>query len=153
VDFGSGEGIAGRNVCKAHERMHQGELPRVIELEARNALSRRRDCRFCELSQLTAIDKGLPRPLAKPGRILHRSGESLRTERLAHHRQVGAILRAARGDNHLEAAPDALPLVPLVVRQLALRPNLTPLTIERLRLSPVRSRSSLELGNGRQQGR
>jgi hypothetical protein len=37
--------------------MHQGELPRMIELEARNALSRRRDGRFRELSQLAAIDK------------------------------------------------------------------------------------------------
>ena len=35
VDFGSGEGIAGRNVCEAHERMHEGELPRVIELDSR----------------------------------------------------------------------------------------------------------------------
>ena len=59
VDFGSGEGIAGRNVCEADERMHEGELPRVIELEARNALSRRRDRRLRELSQLAAIDKGL----------------------------------------------------------------------------------------------
>ena len=35
------------------------ELPGVIELEARNALSCRRDCRFGEFSQLAAIDKGL----------------------------------------------------------------------------------------------
>jgi hypothetical protein len=58
VDFGSGEGIAGRNVCEAHERMHEGELPRVIELEARNAFSRRGDRRFRKFSQLAAIDKG-----------------------------------------------------------------------------------------------
>ena len=58
VHFGSGEGIAGRNVCEAHQRMHQGELPRVIEPEARNALSRRGESRFRELSQLAAIDKG-----------------------------------------------------------------------------------------------
>ncbi len=50
VDFGSGEGIAGGDVREADERMHQGELPRVIELEARNALSGRRDRRFRELS-------------------------------------------------------------------------------------------------------
>jgi hypothetical protein len=29
---GWGEGIAGRNVCEAHERTHEGELPRVIDL-------------------------------------------------------------------------------------------------------------------------
>jgi hypothetical protein len=57
VDFGGVEGIAGRNVCEAHERMHEGELPRVIQLEARNALSRRGDRWFRELSQLAAIDK------------------------------------------------------------------------------------------------
>jgi hypothetical protein len=30
VDFGSGEGVAGRNVCEAHERMHEGELARRL---------------------------------------------------------------------------------------------------------------------------
>ena len=55
---GGGEGISSCDVCKAYERMHQGELPRVIELEARNPLSRRRDCRLRELSQLAAIDEG-----------------------------------------------------------------------------------------------
>jgi hypothetical protein len=39
VDFGSGEGVAGRDVCEAGERMHEGELPRVIELEADSGLS------------------------------------------------------------------------------------------------------------------
>jgi hypothetical protein len=58
VDFGGGEGIAGCDVCEAYERVHQGELPRVIELEAWDALSGRRDRRFRELSQLAAIDKG-----------------------------------------------------------------------------------------------
>ena len=58
VDFGSGEGIAGRNVCEAHKRTHEGELPRVIELEARNAFARRGERRFGKFSQLAAIDKG-----------------------------------------------------------------------------------------------
>jgi len=57
VDFGGRKGIAGRDVCEAHKRMHEGELPRVIELEARNAFSRRGDRWFRELSQLAAIDK------------------------------------------------------------------------------------------------
>jgi hypothetical protein len=38
--------------------MHEGKLPRVVELEARNALSRRGDRWFRELSQLATIDKG-----------------------------------------------------------------------------------------------
>jgi hypothetical protein len=50
VDFGSGEGIASRDVREADDRMHQGELPRVIELEARIALSGSRDRRFRKLS-------------------------------------------------------------------------------------------------------
>ncbi len=50
VDFGSGEGVAGRDVCEAYECVHEGELPRMIELEAWNALSCRRDCRFREFS-------------------------------------------------------------------------------------------------------
>ena len=31
VDFGRGEGIAGRNVREAHERMREGELPRFLQ--------------------------------------------------------------------------------------------------------------------------
>ena len=58
VDFGGRKGIAGRDVCEAHKRMHEGKLPRVVELEARNALSRRGDRWFRELSQLATIDKG-----------------------------------------------------------------------------------------------
>ena len=58
MEFGSGEGIAGCDVGEAYERVHQGKLPRVIELEAGNALSGRRDGRFRELSQLAAIDEG-----------------------------------------------------------------------------------------------
>jgi hypothetical protein len=38
VDFGGRKGIVSRVVCEAHKRMHEGELPRVIELEAWNAL-------------------------------------------------------------------------------------------------------------------
>jgi hypothetical protein len=58
MDFGSGEDIAGCDVCEAHKRMHQCKLPRVVEFEARNALSGQSDGRFSELSQLAAIDKG-----------------------------------------------------------------------------------------------
>ena len=41
VEFGGGKGIASGNVREAHEGVHQGELPRVIEPQSRNALSRR----------------------------------------------------------------------------------------------------------------
>jgi hypothetical protein len=33
------QGVAGGDVREAHQRMHEGKLPRVIELEARDALS------------------------------------------------------------------------------------------------------------------
>ena len=39
MDFCGGEGIGGRDVCEAYKRTHQCELPRVVELEAGNALS------------------------------------------------------------------------------------------------------------------
>jgi len=45
-------------VCEAYKRVHQCKLPRMIELEARNAFSGRCDGRFRELSQLTAINEG-----------------------------------------------------------------------------------------------
>ena len=59
IEFRGGEGVAAGDVGEAHEGVHQGELPRVVELEAGDALSRRRDGRFRELSQLAAIDEGL----------------------------------------------------------------------------------------------
>jgi hypothetical protein len=40
VEFGCREGIAGRDVCEPDEGVHDGELPRMIQLEAGNALSR-----------------------------------------------------------------------------------------------------------------
>ena len=45
VELGRGEGIAGRDVCEAHERMHESELARVIEFEAWNTLSASLDFR------------------------------------------------------------------------------------------------------------
>src|SRR4029077_13489521 len=59
MEFRRREGIAAGNVGEAHERMHQGELARVVKLEPGNALSRRGDRRFGEPAQLTAIDEGL----------------------------------------------------------------------------------------------
>ncbi len=50
VEFYGGEGIASGNVGEAHQRVHQGELSRVVELEAGDALSRRRDGRLGELA-------------------------------------------------------------------------------------------------------
>jgi hypothetical protein len=40
VDFSGGERIAGGDVCKPYERVHESELSWMVELEARNAFSR-----------------------------------------------------------------------------------------------------------------
>ena len=42
IDFGGAEGIGGRDVGEADESVHQGQLSRVVELEARNAFAGRR---------------------------------------------------------------------------------------------------------------
>src|SRR5271157_6227653 len=55
VEFGSREAVAGGDVTEAHESVHEGESPRIVELEAGNALSGGGDCRLRQLSQLPAI--------------------------------------------------------------------------------------------------
>jgi hypothetical protein len=55
VEFGSREAVAGRDVDEAHESVHDGELPRIVELEAGNALSGVGDGRLRQFSQLPSI--------------------------------------------------------------------------------------------------
>ena len=50
VDFRGAEGIASGNVREAHEGVHQGELPWVVEPQSRDALSRRGNGRLREPS-------------------------------------------------------------------------------------------------------
>ena len=57
IEFGCGKPIGG-DVTEAHECVHERELPRVVELEAGDALSGRGDCRLRQLSQLPAVDEG-----------------------------------------------------------------------------------------------
>jgi hypothetical protein len=52
------EAVGGGDMTEAHERVHERELPRVIELEAGSALSGGGDRRVRQLSQLPAIDEG-----------------------------------------------------------------------------------------------
>lgn len=54
-----GELAAGRDIGKTHQRMHHGQLPRVIQLEAGYPSSVGKDRGFGELAQLTAADEGL----------------------------------------------------------------------------------------------
>jgi hypothetical protein len=57
--------------------MHEGELPWMIELEAWNALSGRRDRRFGQFSQLAAINKGLQDILLHVEIVVVDRGQSL----------------------------------------------------------------------------
>ena len=59
VQVTGGERIAGGDVGKAHDRVHQRVLPRVIEFQSWDALPVREACRFGELPQLPAIHEGL----------------------------------------------------------------------------------------------
>jgi hypothetical protein len=92
VEFGRGESIAGRDVCEAHERMHESELARVIELEARNTLSGRGDRRFRKFSQLTAIDKGLQDVLLHVEIVVVDGRHGLAEDRKVFHRFVDAVI-------------------------------------------------------------
>jgi hypothetical protein len=59
LDFGGRKGIASRDVCEAHKRTHEGELPRgdrALGLECAFPVAVIDG--FRELSQLAAIDKG-----------------------------------------------------------------------------------------------
>jgi hypothetical protein len=57
VQLFRGEGITGGYVREADEGMHQGELARMIELEAGNAFAIRQTRGFGELAQLSAVDE------------------------------------------------------------------------------------------------
>jgi len=92
VDFGGGEGAAGRDMREAHERMHEGQLPRVIELEAGDALSGSGDCWFCKLSQLAAIHKGLQDVLLDVEIVVVDSRHGLAESGKVFHRFVDAVI-------------------------------------------------------------
>jgi hypothetical protein len=59
VQVRGGEVITGGDVGKAYERVHQRDLPRVIEFQTWDALPVREAGRFGELPQLPAIDERL----------------------------------------------------------------------------------------------
>lgn len=59
IDFAGAERVGGRDLRKAHESMHQGQLAGIVELETRNAFAGRGDGGFGQPLELTAIDKCL----------------------------------------------------------------------------------------------
>ena len=77
--------LAAGDVGEAHERVHQGKLPRVVELEAGDALARRRDRRLRELAQLAAIDEGLQNVLLYVQVVVIDRGEGIAENRQIFH--------------------------------------------------------------------
>ena len=59
IDFASTEGVGGRDLRKTYEGVHEGQLARIVELEAGNAFAGRGDGGFGQPLELTAIDKRL----------------------------------------------------------------------------------------------
>jgi len=64
IDFAGAERVGGRDLRKADESVHESQLARIVELEARNAFAGRGDGGFGQALELTAIDKGLEDILA-----------------------------------------------------------------------------------------
>jgi len=58
VQFCGGKGAFGGDVGEAQQSVHQGQLPRVIELQAGNPFAVGQDRGLAELVKLAAIDEG-----------------------------------------------------------------------------------------------
>src|SRR5437016_14386407 len=58
VDFGGGEAILSRKMRKADESLHEGQLPRVIQLQSWNAFAIGQNRGLSKLQQLSTIDEG-----------------------------------------------------------------------------------------------
>ena len=56
MDFGGGEAVLCRDVGKANQRLHQGQLSGMIELEPWNTFAVGQNRGLGELEQLSAID-------------------------------------------------------------------------------------------------
>ena len=76
-EFCGGKRVPRGDVREAHQGMHQGQLPRVIELQTRDALAVRQDGGLAEVPQLTAIDEGFQDVLLNIQIVVHNRGELL----------------------------------------------------------------------------
>ncbi len=59
MEFCGGKGAFCGDVGEAQQGMHQGQLARMIELQARNAFAVGEESGLAELAELAAIDEGL----------------------------------------------------------------------------------------------
>ena len=58
VKLGGREAVGGGDMAEAHESVHERELPRIVELEAGDALPGGGDRRPREPAQLPPVDEG-----------------------------------------------------------------------------------------------
>src|SRR5947208_15710701 len=91
------EGAFGGEVAEAHQGVHEGELPRLVELQTRNASAVGKQRGLGELTKFLAVHKGFQdillhfqiavddamKPHSQFGKILHRLADAV-TSRLAY---------------------------------------------------------------------
>jgi len=92
MEFCGGEAVAGGDVRKAHEGVHQGKLAGMMEAQSRNALACRSNGRFGEAPQLAAINEGLEDILLHVEIIIVNCREGVLERRQVVYRFVHAIV-------------------------------------------------------------
>lgn len=65
------------DVREAHQGMHQGQLPRVIELQTRDAFAVREDSGLAEVPQLATIEEGFQDVLLNIQVVVNNRGKLL----------------------------------------------------------------------------
>jgi hypothetical protein len=65
------------DVRETHQGMHEGQLPRMMELQTGDAFAVREDGGLAEVSQLTAIEEGLQDVLLNIPIVVNHRGELL----------------------------------------------------------------------------
>ena len=75
VQFGSGEGVAGGDMGEAQQSVHQGQLPRMIQLQAGNAFAVGQQGGLAEFAQLAAIDEGFQNVLLNVEVVIDNRGK------------------------------------------------------------------------------
>ena len=77
VEFCGRKGASCSDVREAHQSMHQGQLPRMIQLQTRDAFAVREDGGLAEVPQLTAIEEGFQDVLLNIQIVVNNRGKLL----------------------------------------------------------------------------
>ncbi len=59
MQLGRGEGAARSEMGKAHQGVHERQLPGIVEFQTGNAFAASQEARRGELTELAAVDEGL----------------------------------------------------------------------------------------------